>query len=108
MQFGVLFLCHWPNGPTHTTLYQEMIEQIDFVESAAFDAIWLSERHFIPHGGVISTAGWLHYLAARTKRVRIGTACIILPFHNPLQVAEDVATADILGGGRISLFFFCL
>jgi len=42
-------------------------------------------------------------IASRTKTIRIGTAVMLLPFHNPVRVAEDVATVDVISGGRFEL-----
>ena len=66
------------------------------------DAIWLTEHHFTRHGLTADATGILHHIAARTERVRLGTAVSVLPFHNPLRLAESIATLDVLSRGRVN------
>ena len=66
------------------------------------DAIWLTEHHFTRHGLIADATGILHHIAARTERVRLGTAVSVLPFHNPLRLAESIATLDVLSRGRVN------
>ncbi|MBI3967612.1 MAG: LLM class flavin-dependent oxidoreductase, partial [Chloroflexi bacterium] len=68
-----------------------------------FDQIWVAEHHFTRYGSVPSTLTFAAYVAARTKRIRIGTAVVLLPFWNPLLVAEEAAMVDILSDGRLDL-----
>src|ERR1043165_5588448 len=84
--------------------YADMGDQVCEAESLGFHGVWLAERHFAngdllwPSPMVAAT-----YFAARTKRIRIGLAARILPFHHPLQVAEDAMTLDIISNGRFDL-----
>ncbi|HKS89363.1 MAG TPA: LLM class flavin-dependent oxidoreductase, partial [Stellaceae bacterium] len=57
-------------------------------------------HHFTGFGQVSSTLGFLTYLAAKTSRLRLGTAVLVLPWHNPALLAEQAATLDLLSGGR--------
>lgn len=73
-------------------------------EELGFDALWANEHHFHPFGGVIpSPPILLATLAQRTKRVRLGTSIIVLPLHNPLEIAEQLAMVDLLSNGRVEL-----
>jgi alkanesulfonate monooxygenase SsuD/methylene tetrahydromethanopterin reductase-like flavin-dependent oxidoreductase (luciferase family) len=58
------------------------------------------EHHFTGHGQVSASMNVLSYLAARTRLIRLGTAVVVLPWHNPVLVAEQAATLDLLSGGR--------
>jgi len=84
-------------------LYSEIFDQIVWGEQHGFDDIWLSEHHFIDDGYSPSLVPIAAAIAARTKKIRIGAAVVLLPFHNPVRLAEDVATVDVISGGRFEL-----
>ena len=84
-------------------LYNETIEQIVFAEQLGFDAVWISEHHFVEDGYVSSPLGVAAAIAVRTTRIKIGTNLLLLPLHHPLRVAEDGALVDILSDGRFRL-----
>jgi alkanesulfonate monooxygenase SsuD/methylene tetrahydromethanopterin reductase-like flavin-dependent oxidoreductase (luciferase family) len=69
-------------------------------EEVGFEEAWVAEHHFNPDAASPSVLALLVYLAGVTTRVRIGSAAVLLPFRNPIQVAEDVATIDLLSDGR--------
>jgi alkanesulfonate monooxygenase SsuD/methylene tetrahydromethanopterin reductase-like flavin-dependent oxidoreductase (luciferase family) len=80
---------------------------IDFLvwsEELGFDSLWANEHHFNGYGGIVpSTPLMLSALAQRTKRARIGTSVVVLPLHNPVEVAEQFAMVDLMSGGRVDL-----
>lgn len=79
-----------------------VVEQAGYAEQLGFDSIWLAEHHFHSFGGLFSATPVIgSAIAQRTSTIRIGTAVILLPYHNPLRVAEDYATLDCLSGGRL-------
>jgi alkanesulfonate monooxygenase SsuD/methylene tetrahydromethanopterin reductase-like flavin-dependent oxidoreductase (luciferase family) len=102
MRFGLFFQAPDAPGQTHGERYAEMFELIALGESLGFDVAWLAEIHF---GGAFSLVSnplmVVPAIAARTRRIRIGTAVTLLPLHHPLSVAEQAATADLLSGGRL-------
>ena len=71
-----------------------VVEQAGYAEQLGFDSIWLAEHHFHSFGGLFSATPVIgSAIAQRTSTIRIGTAVILLPYHNPsLRVAEDYAT----------------
>ena len=102
MRFGLFFQAPERAGSTHGERYAEMFELIAFAESLGFDVAWLAEIHF---GGAFSLISnplmVVPAIAQRVRRIRIGTAVVLLPLHHPLSCAEQAATADLLSGGRL-------
>ena len=102
MRFGLFFQVPESAGRSHAASYEEMFALIALAESLGFDVAWLAELHF---GGAFSLLSnplmVVPAIAARTRRIRIGTAVTLLPLHHPLSCAEQAATADLLSGGRL-------
>ncbi|HEX6030520.1 MAG TPA: LLM class flavin-dependent oxidoreductase [Tepidiformaceae bacterium] len=90
------------NRPTEE-LYARTLDHIAYAERLGFDNIWTSEHHFIEDGYSPSLLPICAAIAARTTRARIGTNILLLPFHDPLRLAEDAATVDVISGGRFDL-----
>ena len=84
-------------------LYREHLQEAVLAEQLGFDNVWASEHHFSEDAWNPSPITFLAAVAARTERVRIGTYVLLLPFHNPLRVAEDIAVLDNISGGRVDL-----
>ena len=100
MQFGI-FVEERRRDTSEATAFQEALELADAAEAWGLDGVWLGEIHFNPGRSVQSAPIALaSFMAARTHRVRIGTAVTVLPLANPLRIAEEVATVDHLSGGR--------
>ena len=79
-----------------------IVEQAAYGEELGFDSVWLAEHHFHSFGGFLSSPPVIGAaIAQRTAKIRIGTAVTLLPYHNPLRIAEDYATLDCLSGGRL-------
>ena len=82
--------------------FRTIIDQVVYGEEIGFDSVWLAEHHFHAFAGMFSAPTVIGAaIAERTKRMRIGTAVLLLPYHNPLRVAEDYATLDCLSNGRL-------
>ena len=84
-------------------LYGEIFDQIAWAENHGFDDVWLSEHHFIDDGYLPAMLPAAAAIAARTKKIRILLGVLLMPFHNPVRLAEDIAVVDIISGGRFEL-----
>ena len=81
-------------------VYDEGVHLASLVEPLGFDSIWTVEHHFTPYTMVPNSLQFLTYMAGRTERVDFGTMVVVLPWHDPIRVAEEIAMLDILAGGR--------
>ncbi len=103
MKLGMLHLLEDPVGKTEHEIVREQFELMHAAEDLGFDSIQPAEHHFSEYGYLASPQVSLAAVAARTKRIRLGTGVVVLPFHNPIRVAEDFALLDLLSDGRIDL-----
>lgn len=91
----------WPTP--FERLYAETLDQIVWAEDLGFDSVWLTEHHFREDGYPPSPLIIAGAIAARTKKIRIGTNLVLLPLHDPVRLAEDAAAVSLLAGGRFDL-----
>jgi alkanesulfonate monooxygenase SsuD/methylene tetrahydromethanopterin reductase-like flavin-dependent oxidoreductase (luciferase family) len=106
MRFGLFSVVdHYPAELPRTVarFYDELLEQVVAADALGFDSFWIAEHHFHEYGAVPSPPVWLAAAAQRTRRIRLGAAVVVLPFRNPLLVAEEYAMVDVLSGGRLNL-----
>ncbi len=81
-------------------IFMEEIEMVKSADAMGFDTVWTVEHHFTPYTMVTNPLQLLTYLAGVTKNVDLGTMVVVLPWHNPVRVAEDVVMLDALLGDR--------
>jgi len=108
MEFDLFYELAVPSfaGRSEQQVFEETLEEIALADRLDFHTVWLTEHHFMPEYGHSSAPDlFLAAAAQRTQRIRLGQAIVPLPYHHPLQVAERVATLDILSGGRSELGF---
>jgi alkanesulfonate monooxygenase SsuD/methylene tetrahydromethanopterin reductase-like flavin-dependent oxidoreductase (luciferase family) len=103
MEFGIFLILQSPQARPSKEIYQRGIEITQAAEILGFSRVWLAEHHFSTYSYSSSPLVLLGHLAAKTRKIRLGTAIIPLPLHHPLLVAEEVATVDVLSNGRIDL-----
>jgi len=101
VRFGLLHLFEAPGGRTEKQYIDENIELIEYADAVGLDEVWLAEHHFNAYGVMPSTQVLAGYIAGRTRRLRIGSGVVVLPFHNPVRVAEEFAFIDQLCDGRL-------
>jgi alkanesulfonate monooxygenase SsuD/methylene tetrahydromethanopterin reductase-like flavin-dependent oxidoreductase (luciferase family) len=75
----------------------------DRAEASGFESLWVAEHHFTDYHLCPSPLQILTYLAGRTSRLRLGSMVVVLPWHDPIRVAEDLSMLDHLSGGRVVL-----
>ena len=83
--------------------YADYLDFLLEAEALGYHGCFLTEHHFTGWGQVSAPLHMLTWLAARTKRMRLGTAVMVLAWHNPMLLAEQAATVDVLSGGRLDL-----
>jgi alkanesulfonate monooxygenase SsuD/methylene tetrahydromethanopterin reductase-like flavin-dependent oxidoreductase (luciferase family) len=103
MKFALFILASWLEKDTsaQSRIYDEALEQVEYAEELGFDSVWVAEHHSSRYGIFPSLMPILTYMAARTKKIRIGAGVSVLPFHNPIRLAEEAAMLDVLSKGRL-------
>jgi alkanesulfonate monooxygenase SsuD/methylene tetrahydromethanopterin reductase-like flavin-dependent oxidoreductase (luciferase family) len=88
-----------PREADHDMWYEDLALG-ELVEDLGFDSLWTTEHHFTPYNLIPDPLQTLTWHAARTKRLELGTCVIVLPWHDPVRVAEQIALLDVLTRGR--------
>ena len=101
MEFGIFLEFPVTEGRTEKDAFDDSLVLINEAEKLGVDALWLAEYHFNPGRVLASPITIFGNVAARTENIRLGTAVILLPLANPLRVAEEIATLDLISGGRV-------
>ncbi len=103
MKFGLFSHVPWPEGTDPKQLMDQMIAQAVSGEELGFESIWLAEHHFSRYGLSSSPLVLGGAIAARTEKIRIGTAVLVPTLHTPVRLAEDTAMLDVISGGRLDV-----
>jgi|TARA_A100001037_G_scaffold133409_1_gene121026 alkanesulfonate monooxygenase SsuD/methylene tetrahydromethanopterin reductase-like flavin-dependent oxidoreductase (luciferase family) len=107
LEAGILLTSHpdpkdepYPHQAIHARVTREIIE----AEELGFDSIWIAEHHFSNKYGILPDPfSYLSYLAAKTSRIKLGAAVMVVPLHHPVRIVENAAFVDILSNGRFQL-----
>ncbi len=83
--------------------FRDYVEYAVEAEALGYHGVFLVEHHFTGIGQVSAPLHLLAWVAARTTTLRLGTAVIVLPWHNPILLAEQAATLDLMSAGRLDL-----
>jgi alkanesulfonate monooxygenase SsuD/methylene tetrahydromethanopterin reductase-like flavin-dependent oxidoreductase (luciferase family) len=103
MDFGV-FVEQMRDGSTQDGAFREMFELVDAAEAWGLDIVWLAEMLVNPARSVLSAPLLVaSSIVARTRRLRVGTAVLLLPLNHPLRVAGEISTLDHLSAGRFDV-----
>ncbi len=104
MDFGYFTLSdnHYDNNTRAPNQFvADIADEAIYAEELGMHSAWIGEHHFSTLGVLSCPDLVLAYVAARTKRIRLAPAVTVLPLHNPIRVAEQWATLDLLSGGRV-------
>ena len=105
MKFALFLPASWTDKDTvhQSRIYGEVLEQARYAEELGFDSLWIAEHHSSRYGIFPSLMPILSHIAAQTKTIRLGAGVSVLPFHNPIRLAEETAMVDLLSNGRLNL-----
>ena len=104
MEFGYFTLSdnHYENNTrSPNTFVQHITDEALYAERLGMHSAWIGEHHFNSLGVLSCPDLVLAYIAGRTSRIRLAPAVTVLPLHNPIRVAEQWATLDLLSNGRV-------
>jgi len=104
MKFGLFGSAQAQRGGADTDSGQGFKDFVDCnveAEGLGFHSTFVVEHHFTGFGQVSASLNLLTWVAARTSTLRLGTAVIVLPWHNPVLLAEEAATIDLMSNGRL-------
>ena len=102
MKFDIFYQLPEAANQVTTDRYRELIAEAAEADRLGFNTVWLAEVHFAPHFSVMPTPLLLlAAIAERTSNIRLGMAVNLMPLHHPIRLAEEIATLDVLSGGRV-------
>ncbi|HXP76042.1 MAG TPA: LLM class flavin-dependent oxidoreductase [Stellaceae bacterium] len=104
MKFGYFTLSdnHYESNPRDANRFvADILDETVYADELGYHSAWIGEHHFNSLGVLSCPDLVLAHAAARTKRIRLAPAVTVLPLHNPIRVAEQWATLDLLSGGRV-------
>ena len=104
MEIGVQMIFQkwgYDDSVSDSRIFQEEIRLGLLAEELGFDALWPVEHHFEDYSFCPDNTQFLSYMAAKTVRIKLATGAVILPWNQPLRVAEKIAMLDELSGGRV-------
>jgi alkanesulfonate monooxygenase SsuD/methylene tetrahydromethanopterin reductase-like flavin-dependent oxidoreductase (luciferase family) len=86
-------------------VYQHEIKMAEQAEALGYDSIWGVEHHFTGYTMCPDVTQWLTFVAGKTEKVALGSMAVILPWHDPVRVAEEISMLDNLSNGRVIMGF---
>ena len=105
MEFGIFDIMQVPPGIPSRVAFAAHLADVELVDELGLDYYFAAERHFMPYYRTPSPSVWLAACAARTRHVRLGALAYVVPLHNPVRLAEEVAMLDHLSDGRMEVGF---
>ena len=84
-------------------VFDDLTDQVKLAEESSFETVWFAEHHFSNYSLCPSPLMAVAYFAGLTRRVRLGTAVVVLPLYEPMRLVQEIGMADVLSGGRLVL-----
>ncbi len=103
--FMMIFSSYGWEGGTDSQMWEEELRLAQIAADEGFDCLWSAEHHFNDYSFVPDNLQLMTHLATKYPNIDVGTAAVILPWHDPLRVAEQAAVLDMLSDGRLRLGF---
>ena len=104
MHVGMASVFQNPNkGRTDREVYRNELRLADLAEPLGYESVWGVEHHFTDYTMCPDVLQFLTYVAGRTQRAQLGSMVVVLPWHDPMRVAEEVAMLDNISDGRLIL-----
>ena len=103
MKFGLFFVMQRPDHVSERFIYESEIPQMVAAEELGYDSVWIAEHHFTSYGVCSAPQVLAAAVAGQTTRLRVGMGITLLPLHDPIQIAEELAVLDVLSGGRLDV-----
>ncbi|OUS17211.1 hypothetical protein A9Q88_05120 [Gammaproteobacteria bacterium 50_400_T64] len=100
MECGIHMLFQNPGNMTDLAVYDAELEIAKLAEPLGFDSLWCVEHHFTDYTMCPDVTQFLSYMAGQTSKIKLGTGAVILPWHDPLRVAEEICLLDYYSKGR--------
>jgi len=105
MDFALFSHVPWPEGSDAKQVYDDITEEFILGEELGFKSAWMAEHHFTRYGLGSAPNVLASSIVAKTTTLRVGSAVFVSPLHLPARLAEEIATLDVLSGGRIDVGF---
>src|SRR2546422_4580249 len=104
MKFGIgLSVQHLPED-SQAARFQEHVEQVRLARAVGFTSVWASQHYLSDPFTYFQPIPTLARVAAEAPGMTLGTGCLLLPLHHPVEIAEQLATLDVITAGRL---LFC-
>jgi len=104
MKVGAAVIFQNPlNEQSDYDVYRHELPMGDLAEPLGFDSLWSVEHHFDDYTMCPDVLQFLSYYAGRTKNIQLGSMVVVLPWHDPIRVAEQVSVVDHYSNGRVIL-----
>jgi alkanesulfonate monooxygenase SsuD/methylene tetrahydromethanopterin reductase-like flavin-dependent oxidoreductase (luciferase family) len=103
MKFGMYYFLQRPAGTREADIVRTEVDQMVYAEMLGYNSVWLTEHHFADYGLSSAPSVLASAVLSRTTTLEVGLAVYVLPFHDPIRFAEEMATLDIIGRGRFTV-----
>lgn len=103
MRFGLFYLMQRDPAWSEAAVYEAEVGQMLAAEALGYESVWIAEHHFSNYGICPAPPVLAAHVAARTERLRVGMGVSLLPLHDPVLLAEQLAVLDLTSGGRLDV-----